>query len=39
LAFTKGEIEKLTYEDLDANRNEWLDLKPAAYFYEYFGLK
>lgn len=39
LTFTKGDIEKLAYQDLDANRKTWLDLRPPEYFYEYFGLK
>lgn len=39
LHFSKEDIEKLTYDDFNANRNKWLDLKPAEYFYEYFGLK
>ena len=37
--FSQNDIQKLAYEDFNANRNAWLDLKPAEYFYEYFGLK
>jgi hypothetical protein len=36
LPFTPAQIEKLTYEELAANREAWLNLKPAAYFYDYF---
>lgn len=39
LSFTKEQIDRLTYEELEANRKEWLGLQPAEYFYEYFGLK
>ena len=37
--FSMNDIQKLTYDDFDANRKAWLDLRPAGYFYEYFGLK
>jgi hypothetical protein len=36
LAFTSAQIAAMTYEDFAAHRNEWLNLKPADYFYEYF---
>jgi hypothetical protein len=36
LSFTEKEIQELTYEDFAAHRTEWLNLKPAEYFYEYF---
>lgn len=38
LSFTEEQIEKLTYEDFDKNRKEWLNLKDPSYFYEYFKL-
>ncbi len=38
LSFTPAQIEALTYDDLVQNRSNWLNLKPASYFYEYFGL-
>jgi Methyltransferase domain len=39
LSYTKEQIGKFRYEDFEANRNSWLNLKRADYFYEYFGLK
>jgi hypothetical protein len=39
LNYTAVEIEKFTFEDFDANRLSWLNLKPADYFYEYFQLQ
>jgi len=39
LGFTQQQIMALSYEQLNDNRKAWLNLKPAAYFYEYFGLK
>ncbi|SHK96370.1 Methyltransferase domain-containing protein [Chitinophaga jiangningensis] len=39
LSFTPEEIERLTYADLVKNREAWLNLKPASYFYEHFGLQ
>ena len=38
LDFTPAQIQALTYDELVRNRQKWLNLKPAAYFYEYFGL-
>lgn len=38
LHFTPEQIAAFTFEDLDKNRTEWLNLKPEGYFYEYFGL-
>ena len=38
LDFTPAQIQSLTYDELTQNREEWLNLKPVAYFYEYFGL-
>jgi hypothetical protein len=36
LNYTAEEIEKFTFEDFEANRLSWLNLKPADYFYKYF---
>lgn len=36
LNYSPGEIEKFTFEDFDANRASWINLKPADYFYKYF---
>ena len=38
LSYTKEEIGRLTYEDFDVNRQKWLDLRPASYFYKFFEL-
>lgn len=38
LDFTPAQIQALTYDELVQNREKWLNLKPATYFYEYFGL-
>ncbi len=39
LSYTPEAINNFTYEDFNANREKWLNLKPPNYFYEYFGLK
>jgi methyltransferase family protein len=39
LPYTEADIVNMTYDDLNANRQAWLNLKPADYFYEYFGVK
>lgn len=39
LALSADQIRNLSYLDLDSNRKEWLNLKPASYFYEFFGIK
>jgi hypothetical protein len=39
LHFTPEQIAGFTYDDLARNRAEWLNLKPASYFQEYFKLK
>lgn len=39
LSFSREQIAKLTYEDLNTHREEWLDLRPAAWFHEYFGIR
>lgn len=36
LNFSPDQIEKLTLEDLNQNREEWLNLKPVSYFRNYF---
>jgi hypothetical protein len=38
LNYTKPEITQLSYEDFDANRVSWLNLKPATYFYDFFKI-
>lgn len=38
LNYNAAEINGFKYEDFDANRKSWLNLKPAGYFYEYFKL-
>lgn len=38
LHFSETEINALTYNDLDNNRKEWLNLKPVSYLQEYFNL-
>ena len=35
LDFTADEIEKMTYEDLDSNRETFLNLKSQNYFFEF----
>jgi hypothetical protein len=37
LGFTKSEIEVMTYQDLEKNRREYLNLKPASYLSEFLG--
>lgn len=36
LNFSEEQIRALSYEDFNKNRKEWLNLKPAEYFREYF---
>ena len=38
LNFTPQQIDSFTYEQFSQNRKEWLNLKPASYFFEYFGI-
>jgi len=38
LGFSKTQIDSFSYEDLAANREKWLDLRPASFAYEFFGL-
>ncbi|HEV7346903.1 class I SAM-dependent methyltransferase [Telluribacter sp.] len=33
-----AEIKNLSYQDLSENREQWLNLKPKEYFYEYFKI-
>ena len=39
LPYTKEQIQALTYEDFDKNRNEFINLKSPDYFYDYFKIK
>ena len=39
LNFTPEQIKSFGYEDFAKNRKEWLNLKPANYFFEYFNIK
>jgi hypothetical protein len=39
LKFTQQEIKALTYEQLNENRKQWLNLKEPSYFFDYFGIK
>jgi hypothetical protein len=39
LNLSADKIRALTYEDLNKNRKEWLNLQPASYFNEFFGIK
>jgi hypothetical protein len=39
LSFSKEDIQSFSYEDFEANRKDWLNLKPGDYFFEYFNLK
>ena len=36
LNFTEEQIRQFTFKDIDANRKEWLSLKPESYLLEYF---
>ncbi|MEO8720661.1 MAG: class I SAM-dependent methyltransferase [Ginsengibacter sp.] len=38
LNYSLDEILQFNYEDFNANRAKWINLKPADYFYEYFNL-
>jgi Methyltransferase domain len=38
LPFTTEEIHNLTYNDLDKNRQQWLNLKSMEYYYRFFNL-
>ena len=39
LNFTLQQINQFAYKDFNANRNQWINLKPADYAYQYFNLK
>lgn len=39
LSLSPEEINSLTYEDLDSDRKQLINLKPADYIYKYFNLK
>lgn len=39
LDFNREQIRSFTYEQLAANRKEWLNLKPPSYFFEYFNIE
>ncbi len=39
LSFSRNEIEHLNYDQLNRNREQWLNLKAADYANEYFKLK
>ncbi|MFL5810006.1 MAG: class I SAM-dependent methyltransferase [Flavisolibacter sp.] len=39
LNFTPHQIDAFSYAEFSENRKEWLNLKPASYFFEYFGMK
>ena len=39
LNYNLQEISQFKFEDFDANRKQWINLKPAEYAYEYFKLK
>lgn len=39
LNYSLPEILQFKYEDFNANRAQWINLKPADYFYEYFNLQ
>lgn len=38
LSYTQAQIESFTYEDFNRNREEWIGLKPASWFYTFFGV-
>ncbi|MES2701000.1 MAG: class I SAM-dependent methyltransferase [Bacteroidota bacterium] len=38
LPFTQQQIEAMTFADLAANREKWLNLKKPEYFYEHFNI-
>ena len=39
LSFSLQQIKSFMYEDFNANRAPWINLKQADYSYEYFKLK
>lgn len=38
LNFSNDEIDNFSYENLEKNRREWLNLKEPSYFFEYFNI-
>jgi len=38
LSFTQQQIDALTFEDLNRNRKDWLDLQPESYFNQHFSV-
>ena len=38
LSYTPQQIASFSYSDFDKNRKAWLNLKPAGYFFQHFGL-
>jgi len=38
LNYTLQQIKQFTFEDFDQNRESWINLKPAEYFFDYFNL-
>jgi hypothetical protein len=36
LNYTEDQIRQFTFKDIDANRKEWLSLKPESYLLEFF---
>ncbi|SRR5579871_177207 len=39
LHFKQQDIDNFSYDDLNKNRQQWLNLQPENYFYEFFGVK
>jgi Methyltransferase domain len=39
LNYSEKEIKALTYEDFNANRQQFINLKPVDYFYDFFKVK
>ena len=39
LNFSENEITELTYDQLEQNRQEWLNLKNPEYFFQYFNIQ
>jgi hypothetical protein len=38
LPYTQDQIARFKYDDFNANREQWIGLREAKYFYEYFAL-
>jgi hypothetical protein len=39
LSYSAAEIDDFTFDDFKSNRNHWLNLQPAEYLYDFFGLR